>query len=48
MKAELEEMEKANIIGEVEEPTDWVSSMVVVEKPNGKLRICLATPPSSH
>jgi hypothetical protein len=25
----------------VEEPTDWVSSMVVVEKPNGKLRICL-------
>ena len=24
-----------------EEPTDWVSSLVVTEKPNGKLRVCI-------
>ena len=41
LKSKLDEMEKANIIRRVEKPTDWVSSMVVVEKPNGKLRICL-------
>ena len=34
-------MEKMEIIKRVNEPTDWVNSMVVVEKPNGNLRICL-------
>ena len=29
------------MIRKVEEPTDWVSSLVVVEKPNGKLRVCI-------
>ena len=29
------------IVSPVNAPTDWVSSLVVVEKPNGKLRICL-------
>ena len=28
------------MIQKVKEPTDWVSGLVVVEKPNGKLRIC--------
>jgi hypothetical protein len=41
VKEELDDMERKNVIRKVEEPTDWVSSMVVVEKPNGKLRICL-------
>ena len=30
-----------NIIAKVTEPTDWVNSMVVVEKRNGDLRVCL-------
>ena len=29
------------IIEPVDEPTDWVNGLVIVEKPNGKLRICL-------
>ena len=29
------------IIVPVEEPTDWVNSLVVREKPNGSLRVCL-------
>lgn len=42
LKAELDRMEKAEIITKVSEPTRWVNSLVVVEKPkSGKLRICL-------
>ncbi len=33
-------LEKANVIKREVEPTDWVSSLVVTEKPNGKLRVC--------
>ena len=28
-----------DIIEPADEPTDWVSELVIVEKPNGKLRI---------
>ena len=41
VKTELEDMEKRGVIRRVEEPTDWVSSMAIVEKPDGRLRICL-------
>ena len=37
---ELQRMLKMNIIAHIEEPTDWVNSMVVVEKSNN-LRICI-------
>ena len=30
-----------DIIEPVDEPTDWVNELVIVEKPNRKLRICL-------
>ena len=41
LKKELQSMVKMGIIKPVQTPTDWVSSLVVVEKPNGKLRVCL-------
>ena len=41
VKAKLDEMEKRGIIAPVTEPTDWISSMVVVKK-GAKLRICLS------
>ena len=41
LKSELDRLEGLEIIRKVKEPTDWVSSCVVVEKPNGKLRICI-------
>ena len=42
LKDELDEMEGAEIIAKVTEPTDWVNALVVVEKPHtGKLRVCL-------
>lgn len=41
LKEELARMETMGIIERVSQPTDWVNSLVVVEKPIGKLRICL-------
>ena len=41
MKKALSDMENDDVIRKVDEPTDWVTSIVIVEKPNKKLRICL-------
>ena len=41
LKQELTRLEKEHVIIKEEEPTDWVSSLVVTEKPNGKLRVCI-------
>ena len=41
LQDELNHLEKLGIIAKVEDPTDWVSSLVVVPKKEGKLRICL-------
>ena len=34
-------MEEMGVISKVEEPTEWCAGMVVVPKPNGKVRICV-------
>lgn len=41
LKSTLDELEAQKIVRKVNKPTDWVNSLVVVEKPNGNLRICL-------
>ena len=41
LKDELDRMEKMGVIVKVDEPSEWVNSLVLVEKPNGDLRICL-------
>ena len=41
VQRKLDELEKDGIVEEVTEPTPWISSMVTVVKPSGKLRICL-------
>ena len=42
MKKELVQMESQGVISKVTQPTEWVNSMVIVEKPNNKgIRICL-------
>ena len=41
LKKELDSMEKTGVIRKVDEPAEWVNLMVVVEKHNGELRICL-------
>ena len=38
---ELDNMEKTGVTRKIEEPTEWVNSMVVVEKPSEGLIFCL-------
>ncbi|KAI5751993.1 hypothetical protein M8J77_012766 [Diaphorina citri] len=41
LKEELQRMEELGIIEKVNAPTDWVNSLVITKKKNGKLRTCL-------
>ena len=41
IKAELGRMTALDVIRPINEPTDWVSSITYVTKPDGTLRICL-------
>lgn len=41
LKNKLDELVNKGILKKVTEPTDWVSSLVIVKKPNGSLRICM-------
>ena len=41
LEKELKRMVDLDIIEPVQKPSDWVNGLVLVEKPNGKLRVCL-------
>lgn len=41
MKVKLSEMESRGIISKVDHPTEFVNAMIIVEKQNGDLRICM-------
>jgi hypothetical protein len=41
LEAELDELQRLNIIEPVTGPTPWVSTLVVLPKPNGEVRICV-------
>jgi hypothetical protein len=41
VKTELKRMENEGIIQKVDQPSDWVSQMAVVDKKDGSVRICL-------
>jgi hypothetical protein len=40
-KQTLDELVKSGIIVKRDEPTDWVNSLLIIEKKNGSLRLCL-------
>ena len=44
-KDELDRLEDLNVIAKVDEPTPWVSSVVVATKKNGALRVCIDPKP---
>lgn len=41
VKNALDNLESKKIIEKLNEPVDWISNLVVNEKPNGSLRLCL-------
>ena len=41
LKLELARMRRHDIVEPISESTEWVNPLIIVEKPNGKLRICL-------
>ena len=41
LKEKLDQMERDEIIAKVDKPTNWVNSLVIVEKKDGSLRLCL-------
>ena len=41
LKFELNRMVSLGVIEKVDKPTDWVNSIVIVEKSNGDIRLCL-------
>ena len=41
LKKELDMCERLGVISKVNKPTEWVNSLVIVPKANGKLRICM-------
>ncbi|XP_050528790.1 uncharacterized protein K02A2.6-like [Daktulosphaira vitifoliae] len=41
LKTTLENVEKSGVIQKIDNPTDWVNNLVIAEKKNGNLRICL-------
>ena len=41
LKRELERLQSLWIIEKVIEPTPWVPSHVIVQEPNGQIRVCL-------
>ena len=47
LKEQLERLEERKVFARVTEPTEWISSLVLVQKPN-KLRICLDPKDLNH
>ena len=41
LKEILHRLEKSGVISKVDQPTDWVNSLVIAEKKDGSLRLCL-------
>ena len=45
LKDEVDRLIQLDVLAPVEVPTDWISSMVVVRKSNGKIRLCIDPKP---
>ena len=47
-KSKLDRVIKLDVIEPLSKPNEWVNPLVTVEKPNGKLRVCLELDPLYH
>lgn len=45
LKQTLDDLKQREIVDDVDRPTDWVSNLVITEKKNGSMRVCLDPKP---
>lgn len=45
LKAALQSLEEGGVIADADRPTDWVHNLVITEKKNGNLRLCIDPKP---
>ena len=48
LEKELKRMVDLDITERTEKPSDWVNGLVILEKPNGKLSICIDSRPLNN
>ena len=48
LEKELKRIVDIDIIEPIKQPNDWVNGLAIVEKPNGKFRICLDLQPLNN
>ena len=48
LKATLDKLEAQGVIAPTNKPTDWVNNLVITEKKNGELRLCLDPKPLNN
>ena len=41
MKNEIDCLTQRKVISPIQEPTDWISSMIAAKKPDGNIRLCI-------
>lgn len=41
LREKIDSLIAEGVVRKIEEPTEWVNSLVIVEKPNGDLRLCI-------
>lgn len=45
LKKKLADLQRRGLVATVDRSTDWISSMVIVQKPSGELRVCIDPKP---
>ena len=45
LKKQLDKLENNGTIAKVDTPTDWLSSLVIVKRASGKIRLCIDPKP---
>ena len=41
LKNEIDCLTQRKVISPIQEPTDWISSMIAAKKPDGNIRLCI-------
>ena len=48
LKNEFDQLTQRKVISPIQEPADWLSSMIATKKPDGNIRLCIACMDPRH